>query len=101
MNRRVFLRNLSSLSITGIAAVVRPTTLQTGANIQRFKVVENGRFLVSNNGGLTWPLSISLGPDIAVTGIFREVQDIHLALSFQGHAFVLRSVDGTTWRTLD
>ena len=101
MNRRVFLRSLGTLSVAGFAAAARPATVQTGANTQRFKVVGSGRLLVSDDGGRTWQPSVNLSPELAVTGLSREGQDIHLALSFQGHSFALRSTDGIRWRTLD
>jgi hypothetical protein len=101
MNRRVFLTSLGTLSVAGFAAAALPATLQAGGDIPRFKVVGSGRLLVSNDGGRTWHPSIHLGPDVTVTGISREGQDTHLALSFQGHAFALRSADGIKWRTRD
>ena len=98
MHRRAFLMSLAKLSVAGFAAAILPVPLQARANIQQFKVMGSGRVLISNDGGRTWQPSIHLGPDVIVTGISRKGQETHLALSFQGHAFALVSVDNIHWR---
>ncbi len=96
MHRREFL----SLMLIGAGSLVLRPPARDGAPVYSLKP-SGGRILALNGDGLTWDVSLNLGPQYQVLDIRREGEAYLARVSFQGHVFCLKSSDGLRWYTQD
>ncbi len=107
MNRRDFLKSMT----VGLAAAVLPTaftrapvkaaTAQVSAKPTKRKLTgtTDGKILESLDNGRTWHQVANFGSQCPVRKVSEGQSQVLAQIGFQGHSFMLKSVDARMWRT--
>lgn len=102
MHRRTFLISMSGFSLAGILAMFKSSGLDKAVKFDEthFLVDQMGQLLISKDGGVSWDVSINLGPLYKILTITRENTQWTLLIEFENHNFRLVSNDGHLWKTI-
>lgn len=100
MNRRRFLIALTALPLAGLITVHRSAPALAGPTGALYRGSSEGRIFKSADGGHTWQACANFGPACSVAEIKPDNDQVLARLDYQGHPFVVASIDGRTWRVL-
>ena len=110
MTRRHFLKTLALTAIAA-ATVAAPSSLSAGAksaapaaqsalNGTLFAGTNQGRIMVSEDGGKSWLPRADFGDHCSVLSVVLRQEQLLATIAVQGFTFTLASGDGHVWRTV-
>jgi hypothetical protein len=106
MVRREFLKlagmasaGMLVLSSTSFKAITLPMEVEARGKV--YRGTQDGKILVSANGGKSWQLHSDFGSHLAVLYMSKDRgENVHAQMGFAGHSFELAlAQNGNVWRT--
>ncbi len=111
MDRRDFLKVMTQISTTGLAAAILANLparaapdaslapIQTEALGRKFRGTSDGRIFESRDGGRTWQLIANFGKHCAILTLLEHQDQVYAQIGVQGYSFLVRSSNARLWYT--